>query len=745
MAKKLSALIGHDDVTKRVEYEVPEDEPDFWGADHQFAIAGEKKVRRLDAFQKVTGKAKYAHDINRPGMLYAALTTCPLAYAKIKNVDISQAAKMAGVKAIVVTGDKEARFAGWTLAAVAADTIQQARDAALRVKVEYEELPFVVDGGEAMKADSPKIRTEGNVGKSRQQDRGDIQKGFQEAEAIHEAEYETPVTPHNTLETHGCVAEWIGDELTVWDSTQAMWSNQRSLAQSLGISINKVRVITQFMGGGFGSKLGLESFAVLCAKLAKEAKRPVKLMADRYADTTGCGNKPAAIMRVKIGAKQDGTLTAVSLKSFNIVGHSGGGGVAPPFLDFYDCPNVHIDESNVWINAGASRPFRAPGHPQGSFGMEMAIEELAVKLGADPLEMRLKNVSVSELDARFHELKLGADKFGWKEKFKKHGSEKGRMRRGVGCAVTYWPYYGSPGGAIFRCTIFPDGSVEMANSVQDIGTGCRTMIAVAAAETLGIGVEAIRVTVGDTQLGLIGPTSGGSVTTPTTAPAVRSAAYKAQRQLFERAARKWETNVDDIECQDSIVFRKSVPATKMSWKELAAMIGGGSIAALGEHIDRPRIEGMNIGTPVRGAQFAEVEVDAVMGKVHCLKILAVHDAGKTIAKTQAESQICGGVIQGVSFALLENRIMDNMAGRQVNANMENYKIIGPLEVPEIETVIVDVFDPVNNASAKGLGEPPHIPTAAAIGCAVFNAIGVPIRSLPITPDKVLAALQGKEG
>ncbi len=741
MAKTISALIGHKGHEKRVEYEVPENEPGFWGSDHDFEIVGEKDIRRLDGFAKVTGKARYTYDINRPHMLHAALVTCPHAHAKIRNVDTAKAEKMPGVKAVMVADDLgTARFAGWIIAAIAAETLEQAQDAVRKVKVEYDVLPFVVEEEKAMTEDSPFADEGGNVDERTTRDRGDIEEGFQQADSTHEAEYDTQVTPHNTLETHGCVAEWMGDELTVWFSTQALWGMQEPMARAGGVPVSKTRIITQYMGGGFGSKLGSEQFAEMCVKLAKQTRRPVKFMVNRYEDSVMCGNKPGAKMKVKLGAKRDGTLTAISTTAYNFIGHRGGGSVANPFSEFYDCPNILVREANVRTNWGSVRPFRAPGHPQGSFGMEMALEELAVKLDIDPLELRLKNVSVSPLDARMHEFNVGAERFGWKKKFKKHGSQNGLVRSGVGCAVTYWPNYGSPGGAIVRCNIYSDGSVEVANACQDLGTGFRTMVGVTAAETLGIPIKRIKVVTGDTRIGLIGPTSGGSKTTPTVSPAVKSAAYKARQKLFEQVARKWEIGVDDIASGDDSVFQKSDPSKKMSWKEAASLIRGGPIVAMGEHIDPPKIEGMQIGTPMRGAQFAEVEVNTATGKIDCKYIVAVQDCGKALAKAQAESQITGGVIQGVSYALLENQIMDTVKGRQINANMEDYKILTAMCMPEIEPIIVDVYDPVSNTSGKGLGEPPHIPTAAAIACAVYNALGMPIRSLPITPDKVLGAL-----
>lgn len=757
MAKKVSALIGFEGNTRQIEYEVPENEPGVWGADYQFNQVGKVDHPRLDAIAKVTGKAKYSYDINRPNMLHAALVTCPYAHARILKVDISQAQGMPGVKAIELFDNIEnsvARHAGWMIAAVAAETPAQAEDAARAVKVEYKELPFVIDPGEAVMDEAPRVHKGGNVEeKPKSRERGDIEKGFQEAEVISEGTYNTQVQVHNCLEPHGCVAEWNNDELTVWHSTQGIWTVSRGMAKALGIPDNKSRCITEYMGGGFGSKFGPEDFCIVAAKMARKAQRPVKMMLAREQEMILAGNKPAAKLYVKVGAKKDGTITAIYAQVHNVPGHSGNSSSAVPFFEHYNIPNVKIDEFNVLINAGSSRAFRAPGRPQGCFGLEMALEEMAMKLGMDPYEFRAKNITGGLLKALPKEFEMGRDKFGWNQKYKSHGaSGEGSVKRGVGCAVTYWHQNGAPGGAVVRCTVFPDGSVEVANGSQDIGTGHRTMMALVAAEELGLTANDIKVTIGDTTLGLDGPASGGSVTTPTVAPAVRSACYRAKMQLFDKVAEKWKVDKNDLETKNGEVFSKSNGSKRMTWKDAAALIRSGTLVAMGEHVEHPAIpenikaDDLNdFGSGAYGAQFAEVEVDTETGKVKVLRVVAVQDIGKTLAKMQTESQICGAVIQGISYALFEDRIMDNMTGRPMNPNMEDYKILTVADMPQIEPVIVDVFDPVNNASAKGLGEPPHIPTAAAVGCAVANALGVPVRDLPITPDKVLAALMTKEG
>ncbi len=749
MARTVAITIGHDGLTRDVTISVPDNEPAAWGMGHEFTAVKDKRIPRVDALEKVTGQAKYTHDIHRPNMLHAALVTCPYAKASIGTIDLTEAKAMPGVVDIRATTASSAQYTGHLIAVVAAETPQQALDAARQVQVSYTPQAFKV---EALPEDeaghgglAPQSLQEGRVPLMPPANRGNVDNGFSQADGIHEATYETQVTPHCTLETHGCVVEWNNGELTVWTSTQGIWSSRSACAAAARISASLTRVITNYMGGGFGSKLQIEDFFTQCIQIAKDTGRPVKLMATRYEDLIRSGNKPGSRQTVRIGAKNDGTLTAIDAKISVITGYSGSDSYAAPYHDGYDCPNIRVSESTVRLNAGASRAFRAPGRPQGTFALEMAIEELAAKLDIDPVQLRMKNVKTSELDCRLHALQVGAERFGWAGKFTKHGSQSGVVRRGVGCAVTTWPYYGSPGAAMARCTLFPDGSVEIANACQDLGTGSRTAMAATAAETLGIGPEAIKILMGDTQLGLIGPESSGSVTTSNVAPAVRSAAYKAQQRVFALAAQQWGIAVENVACQNGVVYAMDNPALAMSWREAAALMGVDPISATAQNPAMPSVRGVTLGTQMRGAQFAEVEVDTATGRVRCLKIVAVQDCGIAMARAQAESQICGGVIMGVSYALSEDRILDNLTGRPLNASMETGKLLSPWQTPEIEVVLIDVYDPVNNCCAKGLGEPPHIPTAAAVGCAVFNALGVPVRSLPITPYKVLRALKERKG
>jgi xanthine dehydrogenase YagR molybdenum-binding subunit len=684
-------------------------------------------------------------------MLYTVLVTCPHAKARVNGVDTLEAKTMPGVVLVeLVPNLRSANYAGTVIAVVAADTIQQARDAARTVKVDYEPDSFRVipekpqeptRRGRSMKYDMGDD-VEGRYAVPAAE-RGSVDPAFRQADEVVEATYTTPITPHQCLETHGSVAEWQNNQLTAWASTQALWRSRRDAASAGQVPMSQTRLICQHMGGGFGSKFGLEDYDAIGILIARRTRRPVKILADRWVDATVCGYKPGAIMDVRVGANQDGRLKAMSLKAYAISAQDGS--IDAPMLDGYTCANVSTSTSSLSINVAAPRAFRAPGHPQGTFALELALEELAVQLDIDPLEFRLKNVHSHPTDARESILQIGAERFGWHAKFQKHGTSPGPIKKGVGLAMCTWNYGSGANTCRVRCTIHNDGSVEIATGTQDLGTGNRTAMAIVAAESLGIGVDLIQVSIGDTNIGLEAPVSWGSISTGAIAPAVRTATYRAQQEVFEPIAALWNTTIDDLHCEGAVVSSKTNPDNVMSWEQAAASMTGTSMISVMSSNRHLNASGVNTGSQMRGAQFAEVEVDTRTGAVRCTKIVALHECGKAMAQAQAESQICGGVIMGVSYALKEEWILDPLQGRPLNANLENYKILGLADAPEIEPVLVDVYDPINCTCAKGLGEPPHIPTAAAIGCAVYNALGIPIRDLPITPYKVLAALQTKGG
>jgi xanthine dehydrogenase YagR molybdenum-binding subunit len=732
----------------------PGDPPPF-DPSRKFSLLG-SRVPRIDARAKTTGGARYGIDVRLPGMLYGKILRSPYPAAIVRALDLSAALKLPGVRAglaLVEPGEK-VRFAGQEIAAVAADTPERALDALSAIRVRYEEQPFVVELEQAKKPDAPLVfegksetkssagdlpqarkplPRKGNVQGPRASQKGNLEEGFSGADAVVEGTYVTQVQTHSALETHGLVARWEGDELTVWASTQGIFSVREELAEALEIPEAKVQVITEYMGGGFGAKFGARIEGVTAAKLARKAGAPVKLFLDRKEEQLASGNRPSSVQWIKAGATRDGKLTALHLVVHGTGGTNGGTGTSGPVKNIYACENVKTEEYDVFTNAGPSCAMRAPGHPQGVFALEATMEELAAKIGMDPLEFRMKN---DPSEVRREEFRIGAERIGWKSRDERRKTKDPAILRGVGMAASLWYNTGGTGPKA-TVTIHRDGSVELVHGVQDLGTGSRTMIGIVAAEELGLPLEKISVRIGDTRMPY-GPGSGGSTTTPSSAPAVRRAAYQARLGLARVVAQHWKVPAESVEFAEGGFRAASDSARRLSWTDACALLQEEGVSATAERAENHADAWKRFTS---GAQFAEVEVDTETGIVRVSRIVAVHDCGLVINALTTESQVQGGVIQGVSYALYENRVLDRATGRMVNPNVEEYKIAGSKDVPEIETILVPVFDGVNNTHSVGIGEPATVPTAGAIANAVSHAIGARIRRLPITPEVVLQAVE----
>jgi xanthine dehydrogenase YagR molybdenum-binding subunit len=491
-----------------------------------------------------------------------------------------------------------------------------------------------------------------------------------------------------------------------------------------------VRVITAYLGGGFGSKFGAGAEVIMASQLARQAGAPVKLMLSRAAEHLATGNRPSSWQHVKLGATADGKLSAIDLIQHGSGGIGGGAGSSGPFKQIYSCPNVRTEERNVYLNAGPSSPMRAPGWPQGCFALELALDELARRLAIDRLELRRRNNSHP---IRALEFEFGARVFDWNGR-SRASRTNGPLRRGIGVASGWWHGTGRPGSQA-EMIAYRDGRVELRTGSQDIGTGTRTILAMIAAEELGIPISQVRVEIGDTRYRYAVP-SGGSSTAPSTTPAVRQAAAHLKEKLFRLAAPSLGADPGDLEARDGAIRVRFEPSRALSLAEVCRRIPGDSLAADGEHVR----DYQGFRTDQAGCQFAEVEVDTETGIVRVLEVVAIHDAGLIIDPLTARSQINGGIIMGVGFALFEDRRLDPKTGLMANPTMDDYKLPGPLDIPDIKVAFVEVANGITNTGVLGLGEAAHVPTAAAIGCAVFDAIGVPLRSLPLTPDRVLAAL-----
>jgi xanthine dehydrogenase YagR molybdenum-binding subunit len=749
------------------EREVPQDEPPPLPANAELTYIG-KPTERYDGPAKVMGKGKYTADVNLPGMLYARLVDATIPHGRIVSIDTSAAENVPGVRAVHVIEHvygvaqlrdpkletpsryPMVRYAGQPVAGVAAISQQIANDAAALVKVQYDTMPFVVDRSDARNDDAPMVfpgpadaagsagggggpkgvPQKGNVHGPQQKKIGDTDKGFSEADVIVEGEYFTQVQTHSALETHGFVVDWKPDEVTVYASTQGTSSVRNEFADVFKLPKSKVRVITEYMGGGFGAKFGAGNEGVVAANLSRKANAPVKLMLDRRQEHIVC-NRPDSHQKLKIGANQDGTLTAIALTSYGTAGVGTGAGTAGPATNMYKCPNLLTEEYDVFINAGPGAAFRAPGHPQGCFAFEQTIDDLAAKLNMDPLTLREK---IDENPARKVERQLILERTNWRNR-KPAGSDTGPVKRGMGIAQSVWYRFVNMNSSC-EVRVSRDGSVELMSAVQDLGTGTKTMLAVIVAEEFGIPPASVGIRIGDTRFP-IGPDSGGSVTAGSITPAARNAAYQAKQKLFAAVAPQLGTTPDNLALKNGRVIFKNDASRSFPLKQVTAKLPTDQISAQATRVAEYAKERITYG----GVDYVELAVDTETGRVHIEKVFGAHDCGRPINPTGVISQINGGILQGISYALFEQRIMDRNAGYMLNANLENYKILGAREVPEIEVVLVENYIAQSSTDAAGIGESAGIITlAAAIGNAFYNATGVRMRKIPMTPASVLSAL-----
>jgi xanthine dehydrogenase YagR molybdenum-binding subunit len=709
MADKIKTTVGWPGHTETREIELPDGEPPPWDGSSQLKIVS-GRVPRVDAPLKVTGRAKYTWDLRPPGLLFARVLRSPHPSARVAKIDLAKAKAAPGVRAVwSEPAGKKLLYQGQEVAAVAATSLDEANDALALIEVEWEKQPHATSSDAARKKGAPQVFPAENQPPPRRVPSGaeithdgnmrtiissephgaDLERAFREADVVVEATYRTQVQTHSPLETHGAIARWEADTLTLWTSTQATFGVRDQLAEALQIPHEKVRVLCDYMGGGFGAKLAGGPYSLIAARLSKDAKAPVQVMLNRHEEHLVGGNRPDSTQWLKLGAKKDGTLVALHLKSYGSAGVGVGAGVAGPMRSLYKIGAVRTEESDVFTNAGAAAPFRAPGHPQGCFSLEQAIDELADKLGMDPIALRKKNlknpVQAAELDRMAQKLGERWSKRG------KAGGTKSSVRRGIGLACGLWYKNVNPNTQV-EIVKLADGRFEVRNGAQDIGTGTRTLLAQIAAEELGVPMEKIVVRMGDTSLPH-GPASGGSSTAPSLAPAVRAAAYKLKQ-------------------------------------------GGKSATA-------PRAREYDaLQDQIGGVQVAEVEVDTETGQVRVLRVTAIQDCGRPINRLTSESQVNGGIIQGVSYALFEHRVLDDVTGQMCNPTFDSYKILTANDCPEIDVELFEFANAGNNTSTAGIGEPTTVPTSAAIANAVHHALGVRVRELPLGPERILAALRG---
>jgi xanthine dehydrogenase YagR molybdenum-binding subunit len=696
-----------------------------------------RRISRIDGPVKTTGAAKYSYDINRPGMLYAKPVVSPYAKATIVSVDPSAAKALPGVEAVWTDEDlKDVQYVGQIVAAVAARTEEIAEEAVRLVKVEYKPQPHqVVD-------DDPRFF---NAAKDRpaKKDEGNVDDAFKAAHKTVEGQYGIPVVAHCCLESHGQVAEMRNGEMYIWASTQAVSGYaDRSISDEADVPQNKIHVDCQYMGGGFGSKFNPGKWGTICSVLAKQTNKPVKLMLDRDVELMIAGNRPSAYAKIKVGASQDGTVTAMESEIWGTSGNGGGIPQEVPYI-FAKIPNTRRTAKRILTNRGSAAAWRAPNHPQQCFLTMAAMADTAAALGMDEMEFFLKNIQANipsslRPEVYAEELRVAADLINYRQKAHLRGDKaSGSIKRGLGISMHTWGGRGHDSNC--DVTIKPDGSVVTQLGSQDLGTGTRTAIDIVVAETLGLPLHAVQVEIGLNSYPNSGG-SGGSTTIGGVSVSSRKAAVAALQALCEVVAPKLGTSADALEARDGHIREAGKPSNRIAWKDACALLGVNSITKRGTNNPGESQRDGLISDGVGGVQIADVSVDMETGIVTMNEMVAVQDCGLIIDLKTAESQVYGALIMGITYSLFEEAIYDAKTGRMLNADMEFYRLAGIRDIGQLKVHMMTGkgFD---DRGVIGLGEPPVISPGAAISNAVANACGVRVPNLPLTPNRVIDALQ----
>jgi len=742
---------------------------------NDYKVIGTRPIRH-DGADKVTGRAIYGADFDAAGLLHGKILRSPHSHAKIISIDTTKAAALNGIKAIVTAADfpevsntkvdlgedvtelkwlrdnilasNKALYAGHAIAAVAASNPHVAEEAIKLIDVTYEILDPVLTTQEAM-ADNASILHDSletvelghntgvvsNIAKHFQHIKGDIKKGFDEADLVLEREYNTKTVHQGYIEPHSGTALWSPDgRLHIWCSTQGSFVVRDSVAKLLDMPISNIRVTPTEIGGGFGGKIPIYVEPV-AALLSKKTGTPVKIVMTRRETFEGSGPTPGSQIKVKIGVKNDGTITAAHAWMAMEAGAYPGspvGAAAQCVFSTYDIENVLIDGYDVVVNKPKTAAYRAPGAPNAAFGVEQALNEIAEKLDMDPIELRLKNVAVEGTRRPDGPVfgKIGAKEVLEAMRDHAHYQTAKQTGHGRGIAIGFWFNIGFDSAC--NISVNKDGSINLTEGSTDIG-GSRTSIAMHAAEVLGIPVENVRPSIVDTDtIGYTGVT-GGSRTTFATGWAAYEAAQEVKSKCIERASTIWDVNKDDLHMEDGVISSKSDPELKMTFKELANQMSetGGGIS--GSAAVNPSGAGGSFA-----GNIVDVSVDPDTGKVTIERFTVVQDAGKAIHPSYVEGQMQGGSAQGIGWALNEEYFM-NDSGSMSNTSLLDYRMPTALDLPMIDTVIVEVANPGHPFGVRGVGEANIIPPTPAIANAVYDATNKRIQELPLSPGAVLSA------
>ena len=727
----------------------------------RFTAVG-KRVPRLDGPEKVTGRTQYGADITLPDMAWAAILRSPHAHARIVRLRTEKAEKMPGVLAVVTGKDfpredgegvpilarDTVRYRGEGVAAVAAESLGQASAALAAIEVQYKPLPFVADVRQAVSLGAPKIHAESedpelpNIAGTSKMKHGDVEAGFAQADRVFEDTFETPWVHQGFLEPHVSLAEVNRGtgRVTVWTSTQAQFNQRSDIAQMLGLPLGKVRVIGLPIGGAFGGKIAL-CLEPIVAELARRSGRPVKAIVSRRDDfvaTRPCG---AAVMELKTGVKKDGTLVAFQARMLFDTGAYAGAQhdtAASLAQGPYRMPNVDVTAYAVYTNKAPAGPRRALTSPHVHFALESQLDIIAAALGMDPLKIRLKNAArkgdtvagglTMPYDSVAKVIRTAADGAGWSPR---RGAKRGRgaKARGLGIAGGHWTVWAGASSAWVH--VNEDGTISVVTGAINL-TGTNTSFAQIAAESFGVPVSRVNVHQGDTETSPRNDGSWGSRILFSVGEAVRRASEDAKRQLVEALAEELEASPDDIEVSGGRVRAKGKSLTLAEAAERASEYRGAIIG-------RGALSDLDYGVAV-AAQVAEVEVDRETGQVELKRLICAQDVGFAINPMSVEGQIEGAASQGIGYALSEEYVYDG-EGRLLNDNFMDFRMPTSLDHPQFDVALLEERKDKGPYGAKGVGEPPLVPTAAAIANAIYDAVGVRLRQLPMTPERIVQGMR----
>jgi CO/xanthine dehydrogenase Mo-binding subunit len=761
--------------------------------EREFTIIG-KDINRLEGPDKTTGKAQFSGDIKLDGMLYVKILRSPHSHARIKKLDTSIAEKLPGIRAVISKDNcpgwntywytiqqpaftEELGYYGQEVAAVAADSIEIAQQALDLIDVEYEVLPAVLDTDEAMKPGAPIVpsldqvdlsvsraphaRPVGNVfeGKPHVMKRGDIEKGFRESDVTVEGKFTTNFQFHAALQTRSCVASWDGEQLTVYDSSQGAWQVKDDLSKSLKLPLEKVRIIIKYMGGGFGSKAGAQRFLHYASKLSIMTGRPVRLELTRPEEFLAHPHRQSSKSWIKIGAKKNGKICVIQARIVlnlgigSTYGAQGDKAVEHSF-ELYDSPNAYVEQIGVHTNTPITGYMRSVMRVIGNFPLESLIDELAAKLSIDPGELRLKNYTMfgnQEEKVRYSAKNLDkciekvVEESHWKEKsqeFARWNKEsRSPTKKGIGMASYIYEGVGLPPfRANARVTVDSEGKARVYCGMVDIGGGQATIAEMLAAEELGVKLEDISVHWGDTDQTEYSPGTHASRMTAEMGPAILQAAFNARKQVFEVASKKLGVASSELISALGRIYSKLKPEISTSFREVCKDLPGGKVEGKGSRVANPK----EIAFKTFGTQVAEIEIDIDTGAVRVVKITAAHELGRALNPKFALSQQYGAITMGLGFAMYEDPAIDSKTGIVLNTDLHQYRMVSPLEVPEIVPFNIEAEDPYFAYSAKGVGEAPLVPVPAAVRNAIFFATGAKIYDAPMTPDRIIDALEKAE-